>query len=217
MKSFLKKKSSNRIQIFSIVNFPMRPELVFFIVFHLLETQNWFNLWLKCDFEIKFFFEKMNLIWVKITLKVNKICVHTKLQPSITRKKNEIQKNLFLFRILRWTSFLMIPLTFLCDEYIDRPKFSEQKNPFEYIVPTPKSGVGTIKLRRGAFRGCVFVTRKTYALLSSQECQLEIWYVQDVRSLTVSSETCAKFGLKSYQIWFHTGMGKIHKYKKSLS
>ena len=40
----------------------------------------------------------------------------------------------------------MIPLTFLYDEYIDRPKFTEQKkNPFEYIVPSPTSGVGTIR------------------------------------------------------------------------
>ena len=38
----------------------------------------------------------------------------------------------------------MIPLTFLYDEYIYRPKLSEQKNPFEYIVPPPASGVGTI-------------------------------------------------------------------------
>ena len=38
----------------------------------------------------------------------------------------------------------MIPLTFLCDEYIDRPKLSEQKKTFEFIVPPPTSGVGTI-------------------------------------------------------------------------
>ena len=39
----------------------------------------------------------------------------------------------------------MIPLTFLYDEYIDRLKFTEQKkNPFEYIVPSPTSGVGTM-------------------------------------------------------------------------
>ena len=31
------------------------------------------------------------------------------------------------FYILRWTGFLMIPLTTLCDEYSDRPKLSEQK------------------------------------------------------------------------------------------
>ena len=41
-------------------------------------------------------------------------------------------------------SILMIPLKFLYDEYIDWPKFSEQKNPFEYIVPPPTSGIGTI-------------------------------------------------------------------------
>ena len=34
----------------------------------------------------------------------------------------------------------MIPLTFLYDEYIDRPKLSEQKKP----IPLPTSGVGTI-------------------------------------------------------------------------
>ena len=39
--------------------------------------------------------------------------------------------------------FLMIPLTTLYDHYIDRPKLSEQKNPFEYIVPPPLKGVGT--------------------------------------------------------------------------
>ena len=45
----------------------------------------------------------------------------------------------------------MIPLTFLYDEYIDRPKFTEQKkNPFEYIVPSPTSGVGAIML--GSFQ-----------------------------------------------------------------
>ena len=30
----------------------------------------------------------------------------------------------------------MIPLTTLYDEYIDRPKLTEQKNSFEFIVPT---------------------------------------------------------------------------------
>ena len=36
----------------------------------------------------------------------------------------------------------MIQVSTLYDEYIDRPKLSE-KNPFEYIVPTPSRGVGT--------------------------------------------------------------------------
>ena len=34
----------------------------------------------------------------------------------------------------------MIPLTTLCDEYIDRRKLSEQKKPFEYIVPPRQEG-----------------------------------------------------------------------------
>ena len=39
----------------------------------------------------------------------------------------------------------MIPVSTLYDEYIDRPKFSEQKSPFEYKVPPPSRGVGTIR------------------------------------------------------------------------
>ena len=38
----------------------------------------------------------------------------------------------------------MIPVSTLYDEYIDRPKLTEQKNAFEYIVPSPSRGVGTI-------------------------------------------------------------------------
>ena len=37
----------------------------------------------------------------------------------------------------------MIPLTALYDDYIDWPKLSEQKKPFEYIVPPPLKLVGT--------------------------------------------------------------------------
>ena len=39
--------------------------------------------------------------------------------------------------------FLMIPLSTLYDQNIDRPKLSEQKNQFEYIVPPRSRGVGT--------------------------------------------------------------------------
>ena len=31
----------------------------------------------------------------------------------------------------------MIPLTTFCDDYIDRPNLTQQKNPFEYIIPPP--------------------------------------------------------------------------------
>ena len=40
----------------------------------------------------------------------------------------------------------MIPVSTLYDEYIDRPKLTEQKKPVEYIVPPPSKGVGTKKL-----------------------------------------------------------------------
>ena len=38
----------------------------------------------------------------------------------------------------------MIPVSFLYDEYIDRPKLTEQKkNPVEYIVPPPPPQEGS--------------------------------------------------------------------------
>ena len=47
---------------------------------------------------------------------------------------------------------LMMRLTDLYDEYIDRRKLTEQKKPFEYIVPPSfKSGVGTISLTNKGF------------------------------------------------------------------
>ena len=38
----------------------------------------------------------------------------------------------------------MIIVSTLYNEYIDRPKLTEQKNPFEYIVIPPSRGVGTM-------------------------------------------------------------------------
>ena len=38
----------------------------------------------------------------------------------------------------------MKPVATLYDEYIGRPKLTQQKIPFEYIVPSPSRGVGTI-------------------------------------------------------------------------
>ena len=52
----------------------------------------------------------------------------------------------FCFHVLRWTSFLMIPLTTLYDDYIDRPKLTDQENPFDYIVPPPTKVGGNNKL-----------------------------------------------------------------------
>ena len=66
--------------------------------------------------------------------KVNKImpnvlCSHKTSKLDNSSKKKTKFRKFFLFRILRWTSFFMIPLTFLYGEYIDRPKLSQQKKP----------------------------------------------------------------------------------------
>ena len=39
----------------------------------------------------------------------------------------------------------MIPVSTLFDQYIDRPKLTEQKNSFEYIVPPPPTEVSRNK------------------------------------------------------------------------
>ena len=41
--------------------------------------------------------------------------------------------------------FLMVPLVTLYVEYIVGQKWTEQKNPFAYIVPSPLKMVGTNK------------------------------------------------------------------------
>ena len=89
------------------------------------------------------------LIWAKIKLKVNKImsnflCSPKILNLDISSEKTKFKKKSFKLLTLHWTSCLMIPLTFLHDANIDRSKLSEQKKTFEYIVPPPTSGVGTI-------------------------------------------------------------------------
>ena len=132
-KVFLKKKLWNRIQIFFDSELPNETRTLLFITFRLLGTQ-------------LFHFVAWNVFWINILInkylnlknytKSEQSCqisrVHTKFQSSITPRKKRNSKKSFYFRILRWTSFLMIALAFLYDEYIDRPKLSEQKNPFEY-------------------------------------------------------------------------------------
>ena len=55
-------------------------------------------------------------------------------EPTKFLEEQQIRKNLFLFKNICLKSFLMIPLTTLYYEYIDRPKMTEQKNPFEYRI-----------------------------------------------------------------------------------
>ena len=76
-KSFIKKSALKYNSIFFIVNFPMRPELVFFIACSLLKTQNWSIFGVNFCFEMLFFHRKYFNLKKKITLKVNKYPVFT--------------------------------------------------------------------------------------------------------------------------------------------
>ena len=72
------------------------------------------------------------LIQTKITLKVNKSkrnipCSHETLNLDNSSKKTYLKK-IFLSSTL--DEILMIPLTFVYDKYIDRPKLSVQKKHF---------------------------------------------------------------------------------------
>ena len=56
----------------------------------------------------------------------------------------------------------MIPVSTLYHEYIGRPKLTEQKNPFEYIVPPPPSrGVETKNENRLNFGTLIGIFLKT--------------------------------------------------------
>ena len=77
----------------------------------------------------------MRKIWSKLTKILSKMCIKTaelrliftKIKTSITPYKKQKLKKSFYFHILRWTGFLMMPLTTLYDYYVDRQKMSEQK------------------------------------------------------------------------------------------
>ena len=66
----------------------------------------------------------------------------------------------------------MIPLTCLYDEYIDSPKLSEQKKPFEYIVPPPTSEVGTTRYKYRC-AAVLFKKRQTDIKSSSPQTMLD--------------------------------------------
>ena len=66
-------------------------------------------------------------------------CSHETLNLNKSPKKMKFKKS-FYFWILRWMSFLMIPLTILYDDYIDGSKIVRTKKPFEYAAPPPTIG-----------------------------------------------------------------------------
>ena len=69
----------------------------------------------------------------------------------------------------------MIPVSTLYDENIERRKFTEQKKPFEYIVPPPLKRVGTIKECMGIYNSRVKL--KIIHILTSQKIKSQITLV----------------------------------------
>ena len=59
MNWFLKNQLSNKNQVFFIVNVPMRRKLPPFMTFRLLESHHCYICSRKCNFELKFFIEKI--------------------------------------------------------------------------------------------------------------------------------------------------------------
>ena len=79
-----------------------------------------------------YFLQKLCHILAKITEIVNKkIVAFHKTLSFDNSVKNENKKNLFPFSSM----YVLFNDTTHNDEYIDRLKLSEQKNPFEYTVP----------------------------------------------------------------------------------
>ena len=54
----------------------------------------------------------------------------------------------------------MIPVSTLLDEYIEWRELSEQKAPFDYIVPPPSRGVGTMILQGCFYSACTAKSNK---------------------------------------------------------
>ena len=72
----------------------------------------------------------------------------------------------------------MIPLTTLFDEYNDRSNLSEQKKPFEYIVPPPSRGVGTKMGTANLLQNAIFFRLTYFQLISCLKWWKPICYGQ---------------------------------------
>ena len=163
---FLKSVYSRK---FKIVNFPMRQELVFLSPFVYSEYEIDSFCGVKCNLEGKVFKEKI-INWRKITLKVNEImpnmkCSHKTSILDNSSKNKKFKKTVFFIPNSRLDE-LFNDTTHISLRWIYRSAkiYWTKKNPFEYIVPSPTSGVGTISTPTG--------------MLSSESCppwKLKLW------------------------------------------
>ena len=94
------------------------------------------------------YFSKINHNFVKkkqkLRIKTTEYCLlFTKILTLITPVQSKIKKS-FEFHTVRWKGFLVIPLTTLYDDYINRSNMTDQKNSFEGIAPPQLKCVGTL-------------------------------------------------------------------------
>ena len=110
-----------------------------------------------------------------ISKKVSKIMPNIPYSRKIlnldnSSKKTTLKKPIWI-QTLRSTSFLMIPITFLFNNFINRPKLTEQKTQLiTWFLPPPQtSGVGTM-----TFLFNNFINRPK---LTEQKTQLITWFL----------------------------------------
>ena len=153
----------------------------------------------------------------KIVLKVNNHAkdpiVHTKLQSSITPRKKRNSKKSFYFWILRWTSFLMIPLTFLYDEYIDRPKFTEQKKKPIWVYSSFPHKWGRNKNLGECYKWLRVSTLKMNVVASECWANSRSVFWKEEKICCTSRKT---FGISISEIWVFAAKVNAMKYLREL-
>ena len=143
----LEKKLSYRIRIFySELPYETSQKLSFYRLYSIGKTK--LIPFLASNAVLYTFFIENTLIGRKITLKVNKImpsipCSHKTSIINNSSQKIESQKNLFNFEFYAGRAFQWYHSHFSTMNISIGRICRNKKNPFEYIVPPPASGVGT--------------------------------------------------------------------------
>ena len=156
-KVLLKKGLSIRVRFFFDSELPYETRTSLSIALHstftnskfILFIEIWINVFVKNSLILVWRKLKKDLSLKKIVLKVNNHAkdpiVHTKLQSSITpRKKTKFKKIFLLLNSTLDQLFNDTTHISLRRIYRSAKIHWTKKNPFEYIVPSPTSGVGTI-------------------------------------------------------------------------
>ena len=118
----------------------------------------------------------------------NLFTIHKTLNLDKSSEKNQIQE---ILNILRWAGFLILPLSFLYDEYIDRPKLTEQK-PISVLVPPP--------LKWSRNKNCMLWYYATNNKLTNMKHCIVYNFRRHQLSLLLASKYCAGLYLDSDEV-----------------